>query len=258
MRKKISFLPLFACALILISSCKKDDDNNNNNNNNNNPLSQSLGGSPTIPSDAYGALYSVNNHVVYDDGSGTLVTDDVGSGYAWFESYTATKDAGTVTVNTEEIVNNFGGTPLPWYYTIWGVIDFISGGNTATWEVTGNSSTGVAGFTHTDNTAFPKCNFTAPASVNLNNSLTVTASYTQANDAVFFTIYAAGSQKITKSVGAGVTSATFSSAELKSIAASGTQIGIQVMPVKLTPVMTGGKKYYFVKQWAYAQFSTAI
>src|SRR4051812_15559965 len=98
--KKIDTV-LYALMLLLftVSSCKKDS-NNNNNNSQTNPLSQALGGSPSIPAGAAGALYSVNNHVIADDGYGTLETSDYGTAYAWFDSYTSTKNAGGVSVNT--------------------------------------------------------------------------------------------------------------------------------------------------------------
>jgi hypothetical protein len=249
----VLYLLLFA--LLTVSSCKKD--NNNNNNSQPNPLSQALGGSPTIPAGAAGALYSVNNHVIADDGYGTLETTDVGTAYAWFDSYTSTKDAGTVSVNTVEIEHSFSGQALPWYYSLMDFPDFSST-NTASWTVAGNSLAGVTGFTHTDNTAFPKCSFTVPSSVNLNNSLTVNFTNTTSNDAVFVTIYAQGSLKVTKSLAANATSASFTSAELKSITSSGGQLGIQVMPVKLTSATINGKTYYFVKQWAFAQFTSAL
>ena len=242
--------------LTLVSACQKDDDtNNNNNNNNSNPLSQALGGSPSIPSGAAGALYAVNNYVESDDGFGGTQIDELGTAYAWFDSYTTTTNAGIVSCNTTELNNTFAGTSLPWYYTLSSYLDF-SGTNTAAWSVAG--ANGVTGFTYTDNTAFPKCNFTVPASISRSNGLTVNNTNTGSNDAVFYTLYAAGAQKVTKSMPANSTSATFTAAEIQSVApVSGTQVGVQVMPVKLTPVTQNGKTYYFVKQWAYAKFTTA-
>lgn len=253
-------LTMPACVLLalltLVSACKKDDDTNNNNNNNtSNPLSQALGGSPSIPSGAAGALYAVNNYVESYDEDGALQIDQIGTAYAWFDSYITTTNAGTVSCNTTELSNSFAGTSLPWYYTIGSYLDFSST-NTANWSVAG--ANGVTGFTHTDNTAFPKCNFTVPASISRSNGLTINNTNVGSNDAVFYTLYAAGSQKITKSMSANATSATFTAAEIQSVApVSGTQIGVQVMPVKLTQVTKNGKSYYFVKQWAYAKFTVA-
>ena len=97
--------------LTLVSACQKDDDtNNNNNNNNSNPLSQALGGSPSIPSGAAGALYAVNNYVESDDGFVGTQIDELGTAYAWFDSYTTTTNAGIVSCNTTELNNTFAGT----------------------------------------------------------------------------------------------------------------------------------------------------
>lgn len=254
--KKPLFPTLVLMALLtLVSACKKDDDNQQQQQqNSNNPLSTALGGSPSIPAGAAGALYAVNNYVVSDDGVGGQQVDEIGTAYAWFDSYTTTKDAGAVSCNGSEVINNFAGAALPWYYTIGDFIDFSST-NTATWSVAGSSA--VTGFTHTDNTAFPKCNFSVPSSISRNSSLTITSTYTGANDAVFFTLYGQNTPKVTKSMPANATSATFTAAEVQSVSSSGSQVGIQVMPVKLTPVTKNGKTYYFVKQWAYAQFTVA-
>lgn len=257
--KKINVFALLAAFLVItVSSCKKEEDDNNNNNNPSNPLSQAIGGSATIPTDADGAFYAVNNYVISDDGFGELDTMELGTAYAWFESYTTTKDGGGVRVNTGDLQNEFAGVALPWYYTLGTYIDFTTGGNTADWEVDGNSSTGIAGFTHTDNTAFPKCNFTVPATISRSSSYTVNFTNQGSNDGVFVTLYAQGNLKITKGLNANSTSATFTAAEIQSISSPGSLLGVQVMPVKLTAVTLTGKKYYFVKQWAFAQFSEAM
>ncbi len=243
--------------LTMVSACKKDDDtnNNNNNNNNSNPLSQALGGSPSIPSGAAGALYAVNNYVESDDGFGGTQVDEIGTAYAWFDSYTTTTNAGIVSCNATELNSSFAGTSLPWYYTLGSFLDFSST-NTAEWSVAG--ANGVTGFTHTDNTAFPKCNFSVPAVISRSSSLTITNTNVGTNDAVFYTLYTQGSQKINKAMPANSTSVTFTAAEIQSVApVSGTQIGVQVMPVKLTQVTKNGKSYYFVKQWAYGKIITA-
>jgi hypothetical protein len=258
MKKTNLLLFAFLIGISCISSCKKDDDTNNNNNNNtSNPMSQTFGGSPTIPAGAAGALYAVNNYVISDDGFGDMDTTEVGTAYAWFDSYTATKNAGTVTANSLELDDNFGGAALPWYYTISNYPMDFSSSNTVNWSVAGNSSAGITGFTHTDNTAYPKCNFNIPATINLNSSFTVTSTNIGSNDAVFYTIYGQGTPKVTKSMPANATSATFTSAELHSVASSGGLIGVQVMPVKLTQATENSKTYYFVKQWAFARFATA-
>lgn len=256
--KKLTLPALVLMSLLtFVSACKKeDDDDQQQQQQTTNPLSTALGGSPTIPTGAAGALYAVNNYVVSDDGFGGTQVDELGTAYAWFDSYTATKDAGVVSCNSSEIENTFAGTALPWYYTFGSYIDFSST-NTADWSVEGNSGAGVTGFTHTDNTPFPKCNFTVPASINRSSSLTVTNTNVGSNDAVFYTLYGQGTPKVTKSMPANATSATFTAAEVQSVSSQGSQVGIQVMPVKLTPVTKNGKTYYFVKQWAYAQFTIA-
>lgn len=263
--KKINLLALVLAAIMLsVASCKKDDDNGNNNNNNNNnndtiqsnPLSQQLGGSANIPSDAAGAFYSVDNVVISDD-FGTPDTSSIGFGFAWFDNYTATKNGGDVTCQGSllDITNPFNNAQtLAWYYTISNYIFYDQSVAAVDWNVTGNTANSVPAFSYTDPTPFPGINwFNIPATINTNNSLTINWTNTNTNDGVFFTV-AGDKGKFTKAGAANATSVTFTSAELKQAAYDGGyQIGIQVMPVKISSHTVSGKKYYFVKQRAFAK-----
>lgn len=263
--KKINILAFVLAALVLTaSSCKKDDDTNNNNNNNNNPndtiqnnpLSQQLGGSANIPGDANGAFYAVDNVVISED-FGTPDTSSIGFGFAWFNSYTSTSNGGDVTCQGSllDITNPFNNAQnLPWYYTISNYIFYDQAVAAVDWNVTGNTANNVPAFSYTDPTPFPGINwFNIPSVIDINNSLTVNFTNTNTNDGVFFTV-AGDKGKFTKAGAANATSVTFTSAELKQAAyAGGYQIGIQVMPVKISTHNVSGKKYYFVKQRAFAK-----
>lgn len=258
MRKIHLFSLLVATALLMsIASCKKEDDDTNNNNNNNNPnspLNEQFGGGAQLPSDADGALYAVNNIVVAEDVYGYVDTTSIGSAFAWFESATNTTEAGTVTCNDTEldIDDPFSNANLPWYYTLSDYIFDFGYVPDVTWNVSGGN--GVTAFNYVDQNPAPEINwFNLASTININNPLTVNFTNVNSNDAVFFTV-AGDKGRVNKAGAANATSVTFTAAELQQVAiAGGGQIAVQVMPVRISNRTFNGKKYYFVKQTAFAK-----
>lgn len=237
----VSFLVI--AGLLFNSSCNQD----NNNNNNNNPESETT----LVPTDADGAFYALKTYGEDPDGT----TGTVYQAMAWFDTYTATKHAGTVTVNGESLVDSLSGYPIAWYNYYGSDLDF-STISTASWSVSGSSV--VTSFNHTDNTNFPSATFTVPTSINTNNSYTVSLSNVSANNGIVVQITGANQQKVTKTLTGSTTSTTFSSQELKSVApASSYPIAISATVINYTTATYNSKKYYFVKEYTVAKQSAA-
>ena len=248
---KFTFLAYFIALTAILGSCKKETSNTNNNNNTNNPLTQAIGGGPTIPSGAAGALYAVSNNI-YSQGRTTTIN----TAYAWFGSYTTTLQAGAVTCNADTLSTAipFSNYSYPWYESQY---SFLQGnmltinGNSVSWIVGGSGS--VPGFIYNDNTVFPVANFTAPSSMSANAALTVPFTITNPYDLVVCSITDGTKPQVNINVTSGNT-VTFTSAQVASATtAGGETVTIQIMPIKMTSSSIGGKMYYFVKQNAFAQ-----
>jgi hypothetical protein len=232
--KLCTLLGLF---VLLFASCKKSG-------NDDPPPAPTVdaNGNLTVSSDADGAVYAIKQRL-FDDNSSALY-DDFHTAVAWFGKQTSFKPAGTVKVNTYELMN-LGSVN---YYSYFG-FDTLFPTNTATWIVTGDAAAGVPGFTHTDNTAFASGgSFTLPASVNINNSLTV--NFAPINN-VAGIVYSLQGNITTKhkAVANGASSVTFTSAEMKEVAYPNDRIAVHIMSVAYTPQTINGKKIYFVKQY---------
>lgn len=244
MKKNSLFLFLLATLFAsTVSSCKKEDDDN-------------LGGQPSdgqveIPSDAQGAFYAINSTSITDFG-GFTDTTRTGIGMGWFDSYTQTKNGGAVTSNGDSLflTNPFTNTPNAWYTA--SNVDFYTG-NVA-WKVQGNTANSIAAFTHTDNTAWPTVtSLTVPSSVNTSSALNISFNASGYDQLIATLRGSAGT--VNKVVSPGATSAIFSAAEVQqAFGSTASAATVQVMPIKLTSATYGGKKYYFVKQQAYAKF----
>ena len=244
MKKHNLFLFLLATLFVTtISSCKKDEEDD-------------LGGTPSdgqveIPSDAAGAFYAINSTSITDFG-GFTDTAQTGMAMGWFDSYTQTKNGGAVTSNGDTLfsTNPFTNTPNVWY-TASGV-DFYTGN--VTWRVQGNTSNNVPAFTHTDNTAWPTVtSLTVPSSVNTSSALNISFNASGYDQLIASLRGSAGT--VNKVIASGTSSVTFSAAEVQqAFGSTASAATVQVMPIKLTSATYGGKKYYFVKQQAYAKF----
>ncbi|HEY0262563.1 MAG TPA: hypothetical protein VGB95_06015 [Chitinophagales bacterium] len=250
--KKI-FLFFTITSVLFVSSCHQDD--NNSNNNNTNPQASAT----SVPTDANGAFYAgLTNEEIMDENNVVTGTQDMPTAKAWFGTYTATQHAGTVTVNGETLVDSLSGYPIPWYNYYGDNLEMFSTSSaTAQWEVSGSST--VTGFNHTDNTAFPTVTIAVPSSISIANSYTLTLANVSAdNNGVVVAIGGAGGTNVTKTLAAGATSVTFTSAELHSVApTAGYPISVNAVVTKYTSATYNGKKYYFVKQYEVARTSTS-
>lgn len=240
--RKINILFL---ALVLFSGCKKDIAPAT-------PDKVTIGPDGSInPENADGALYVIETRNYTTNNSTSY--DRFQTALAWFGKFPALLvDGGIVKVNDNELSNFFN------YYNASTFLEFqdtlFKGNNAnALWNVQGNSAVGVPAFTHTDNTPLPVGpGFTLPASVNINNSLTVNHTPTGGAVGVIYTLVGDNGDTA-KYVANTSNSITFTSAEIKSVAVSNGLIGLSIMPVTYSTATYGGKKYYFVKQNQYTR-----
>jgi hypothetical protein len=242
--KMLKAFSLLGLSVLILASCKKSSTTDDTT-----PGAApavDANGNLVVASDADGACYSIKLRL-YDDNSGSTY-DDLTTAYAWFGSTTAFKPAGTVKVNNYDLVN-IGGIN---YYSYAG-FDTLFHSNTAVWSVQGNSAAGVPGFNYTDNTAFAAGgDFVLPASININNPLTV--NFTPINNVagVVFSLQGNISKK-SKAVANGASTVTFTSAELREVALAQDRIAVHVMSVAYTAQTINGKKIYFVKQYQHSR-----
>ena len=246
---KIFKLSLFlGLSMLLLASCQKDVDNNNNTSN---PPTVDANGNFRVSSDADGACYVIKSRL-YDDNSSPAY-DEFQTAFAWFGSQTAFKPAGVVNVNNYELMFLSGVN----YYTYVG-FDTLVSSNAATWTVEGNTSAGVPGFTHTDNTSFATGGtFVLPASVNINNALTVSFAPISNVAGVVYTLQGNKGQK-SKAVANGASSVSFSPAELQEVAFPQDAIAVHIMSVAYTVQTINGKKIYFVKQFQHSRETATL
>lgn len=233
---------LAALFVLLFAGCKKSSDDTPPPA----PPSVDPSGNLKVASDADGACYSIKMRVYYDNSGPDH--DEIDAAYAWFGSQTAFKPAGTVSVNTYDLMN-LGGIN---YYQYIG-FDQVFPSNAAAWNVQGNTSAGVPGFTYTDNTPFASGGyFTLPASVNINNPLTINFTPISNVAGIVYTVQGNMGRK-SKAVANGASSVTFTSAEMKEVAFANDAIAFHVMPVTFNLQTINGKKIYFVKQFQHSR-----
>ena len=131
-------------------------------------------------------------------------------------------------------------------------IDF-GGGNVA-WQVAGNSSNSIPSISETNTEGFPAFSgITDPGpSVSTGSSFTLSATGNISNaDSTIFVV-ASGSVSIRKTVAPGVSSATFSAAEMSTLPA-GTGL-IQISAYNIYGKTIGGKELYFVNMTSRNKF----
>lgn len=243
MKIKNFLLALFS-GFVLFSSCKKDDVQSQNS-----AVKVNADGSINA-ADADGAFYTVITKEFDDNQSSTY--QEMHMAYAWAGKFPAIVDAGIVKANNIQI-DNYGGFYMSMALLQAGDTLFKGTNYNTAWSVQGNSSSGVPAFTHTDNTAMPAApNFTLPASININNNLTVAHSATGGALGVLYML-TGDNGDTTKYIANTSSSITFTSAEIKSVARSQSAISISIMPINYTTATYGGKKYYFVKQNQYVR-----
>jgi len=251
MKKTIQLICISFLLIIGYAGCKKD----NNNNVKENPLS-SLGGSVTLPSGAAGALYAIEN-IVYDQTAGGSL-DTLGSAFAWFNNYSSTSNAGSVTCNGDSLstaVPFFTQFSYPWYTNSGSIIsgsEITFSTNPVQWIVSGNSASGIAGFNFTDNSAFPVVSFSIPATVTITSGLTVNFTVTGTNVGIIGVVTGSKGQ-ITRNLASTANTLSLSASDLNQVAISGGDVlTVEIMPVYYVLQTISGKSYYFVKQYAYA------
>ena len=247
--KNTNILAVLLSGLFLFSSCKKDDVQNQAA-----TVKVNADGSLNV-SDADGAFYTVVTKDFDTNNSSTF--EEIHMAWGWAGKFPAVVNAGIVKANNIEI-DNYGN-----YYTSIAVLSFsdtlFKGANFNTvWSIQGNASSGITGFTHTDNTPLPAGpSFTLPAAININNNLTITHTATSGALGVLYTL-SGDKGDTTKYVANTSSGITFTSAEVKAVALSNSGISMSVMPITYSSATYGGKKYYFVKQYQYGRQTATL
>ncbi len=247
--KSKKIFSVLALALVLLAGCKKDDVAAPAA-----PVSINPDGTLNL-ADASGSFYSIQMKN-FETSSGS-VFDESQIAFAWCGTFPSIVEAGVVKVNNVELDNFMG------YYTASAVLDFgdtlFKGSNAnSVWNVEGNASTGVPAFTHTDNEPLPPApSFSLPAQINIFNNLTINHATTGGNVGVLYTLYGTNGDT-TKYVANTSSSITFTSAEIRAVAETNSEVGVSVMPVSYSGATYGGKKYYFVKQHQYTRITTTL
>jgi hypothetical protein len=238
-----------ALSLVILASCKKDDVTAPSDNVSINP-----DGTLNIE-DAAGAFYSIEIKN-FDENTGPFFVESQ-MAFGWVGSYPNIVNAGVIKVNNYEL-DNFANYYMASSFLDFGDTLFNPNNGNATWSIEGSTSSGVTGFTHTDNAPLPPApSFTLPAQVNINTSLTINHSTTGGAVGVLYTLSGANGDT-TKYVANTSSSMTFSSAEIRSVAENASEIGVSVMPVTYSMATYGGKKYYFVKQHQYTRVTATL
>lgn len=226
---------------VLLTSCKKDDA----------PATEPVfnvdaNGNVSLANDAAGAMYAIYSKV-YDDNDGAVFFE-FQTLAAWYGDYVNTKDAGIVKSNSFEL-EKFPGSTYTWYFQVDATTAFDPANGIVAWDVQGNSVTGIAGFTHSDNVPFPSGGYyTLPASIDMSNSYTISHTAPGNVDGVVYSVIG-NKGEFHKAIMGNSTSVTFTSAEMNEAAFSNDAIGFSVMPVKVTTLNYNEKKYGFVKQF---------
>jgi hypothetical protein len=168
----------------------------------------------------------------------------------WFVSPDSSSNAGIVKAG-DSIVTQLGPAYNNQYFGVfWMQNAVFNAANQVKWTIQGNPASGIAGFTHTDNTPLPNYPFyTLPDTIDISIPLTIT--HTAPGPAVAGVIYSIGSSasaNIDKFIPGNSTSVTFTPAELS--AASNPvfhSITIDVTPVMVSMAVFNGKNYFFQK-----------
>lgn len=243
----ITKIMIALCFLIFsLTGCKKDNITGNQGG-----ITVNTDGSVDF-SDADGVLYAIQARSYQNYNSPVYSASQAAN--AWFGNSTDNTDAGIVKANSKVLNNNSNFYSATVFLNTGDTI-FTGGSSSIVWNVQGSTATGVPAFIHTDTSTFSAGpDFTLPASININNSLTVNHSATTGNIGVIYTL--SGSRgDTTKFIANGSSSITFSSNEIKAISISNDYIELSVTAVNYTTASYNGKKYYFVKQQQYTRES---
>ncbi|MBS1683304.1 MAG: hypothetical protein JSS76_01015 [Bacteroidetes bacterium] len=246
---KRSFLTLTAAIIVAggISSCNKSTTNTNNTNNGNSAPSVNT------PANADGALAAIKV-ITTQTVAGYTVPINIGTAAAWFGLSTSFKDAGNVTVDGNALTNQSNSYVYQPNQTNPTGLDFNS---SVSWNVTGNSSNGITGFSYTDQSSFPTIDdVQTPTSVSHSSSFTLSASGYVSGDSVIFVV-SGGSGHVSFIAPGGTSSHTFTAAEMGTVGAAPNNTGLlQIAPYRVNHQTINGKSYYFVKETCANKFVT--
>ncbi len=247
MKKTILLLSAAAIVAAGISSCNKGTSSNTNNGNS--------APSVSAPSDADGALAAVKV-ITTQTVAGYTLPINIGTAAAWFGLSSSFKDAGNLTIDGNGMTKSSNNAYVfqPTTTTPTG-LDFSS--SSVTWNVTGNSSNSITGFSYTDQSSFPSIDdVQTPSSVSHNAAFTLSASGYVSGDSVIFVV-SGGSGHVSYIAPGGTTSHTFSAAEMATVGAAGNNTGLlQIAPYRINHQTINGKSYYFVKETCANKFVT--
>ncbi len=240
------FLAILSLSLAF-TACKKTDKNNNNNNNNNN---QAPAPQPTFGS-GDGGLVAVRT-ITSTSVAGFDVKTELGMATAVFGDLSNRNyvNGGDVDLNTKVLTFSANNVYMfsPTQADPTG-IDFSSGN--IVWNVSGNNGNGVPSFTYdASSQGMPtSADLDIPASIDANNDYTLKVKGNISNsDSVYFQIVGTNGTVLLKRLAGNTNSATFTSAELKTL---GTGTGsMSICPWNVDSKSFGGKKIYCVNELA--------
>ncbi|RYD56859.1 MAG: hypothetical protein EOP56_10735 [Sphingobacteriales bacterium] len=253
--KKIALTAASAIALMFsIASCDKAKDAVNPDVPKIDTPKTSTGPTPYAPTIAGvdGALIAISmKYKVEQMGINVDVASEIGTAILYDGSRSNIVDGGTVTlnsVNLEKQTNNSynkmataGMTPSD--------MDMDGG---ASWNVAGNSSTGIPAFSYNFGSNFPSYTETLPSSITKANgiSFNFNSNTVKNADSVYVAIIT-NSKQVIKSYAANAGSVTISASDLSSLPAISDKTAyLEVLPIKMTIRSFSNKEYVFIKEQA--------
>ena len=249
-------VPVFAL-IIALASCNKEDDKTPTPTTPTNPTTPSQGPTPVTPmpsnSNLSGVFISVKMKYTSQP-TGSPMPVEISSDMGIAAIYTspgasAFADAGTVSVNNNNLEKQTNGSYLKWAY-VGGTPSDLGFSSTCDWNVGGSSA--VTAFSFSDNSAFPDYTGTLPESVSKsgNISLTFNSSTVTGADSVYVLI-AAGNVSVLKSFASTAGSVTIPSSDLQSLPVTTDNSAVfEICPFRFKEIVKNGKNYFSIKELA--------
>lgn len=253
--KKIFWAAAAFCA-ISISSCKKNDTTAPTTPTNNPPQ-------VNTPSDGFGVIGVVRAQASYTTPSvpGVPSMDldyNIGTAFAAFSTNagaTSFVDAGNVSVNDSALTkaSNNSYAFAPKGASTGSDIGLNTGGSTYNWIITGSGS--VTAFTYAATGTLPAIGkINSAKDINTANSYTITLSAPASNCDSIIWLMAGPSGSVQHTTAAGVSSYSFTAAEVGSLGKGDNAGLVQVAPYRVTDFTKNGKKYYYVRESCATKF----